>query len=168
MSTDSTLPKLNLDSLKLACACRPEGFRSRHAAVAAPLGLRKLGARLTELPPGQRGFPPHHHYANDELFVVLEGAGTFLLGEARIPVGAGDIVAAPAGGPESAHGFVNTSDAPLRYLAVSTMVEPDVVGYPQSGKFAVFAGAAPGGPRDARRFEHVGRIEDAVGYWDGE
>lgn len=57
---------------------------------------------------------------------------------------------------------------PLRYLAVSTMEDPDAMGYPESGKFAVFVGPPPGGSKAGRSFEHIGRTGDAVGYWEGE
>ena len=56
----------------------------------------------------------------------------------------------------------------LRYLAISTMREPDVMEYPDSGKITVFAGAAPGGDKAARRIAASFLQEDAVDYWEGE
>ena len=78
------------------------------------------------------------------------------------------MIAAPAGGPETAHQIVNTSDGELRYLAVSTMLEPEVIGYPDSGKFGVFAGAAPGGAKEQRTVSFLGRLSDARDYWEGD
>lgn len=168
MSVNQFEAKVSLEELTFEAVSHPPTYSARIAAVARRLGASKLGYRVIELPPGKRGWPLHHHYVNEEMFLVLDGCGTFRRGHEDIAVSAGDVVAAPAGGSESAHQFVNTSDAPLRYLAVSTMEEPDVVEYTESGKFAVFVGAAPGGARSDRPFEHVGRIADAVDYWDGE
>lgn len=75
---------------------------------------------------------------------------------------AGDVVACPPGGPEVAHQFVNTGDSPLKYLAVSTMLQPDVCHYPDSNKFAVLDGMGP------NAFRHVGREQNNVDYWEGE
>jgi uncharacterized cupin superfamily protein len=110
----------------------------------------------------------HHHYANEEVFFILRGAETLRFGEHRVPVQAGDFIACPAGGPETAHQLVNDSESDLSYLCVSTMVEPDVIGYPDSGKVAVFAGAAPGGGKAARTFSFVGRLSEARDYWEDE
>ena len=62
----------------------------------------------------------------------------------------------------------NTGPAPLRYLCVSTMLEPEVIEYPDSGKFGAFAGTAPGANSQARRFAAFVRQSDRVDYWDGE
>ncbi len=40
--------------------------------------------------------------------------------------------------------------------------------YPDSGKFGVFAGAAPGGSKDKRTFSVFAKKTDAIDYWDGE
>lgn len=44
------------------------------------------------------------------------------------------------------HCVVNESDEPLRYLAVSTMNEPDVTVHPEIGKLGVYIGSPPGRP----------------------
>lgn len=168
MPSNNTEPKVSLLDLRFEEFAHPPLYQARTAPVARRLGARKLGYRVIELPPGKRGWPLHHHHVNEEVFVILSGSGVFRRGEEHIPVAAGDVVAAPAGGTETAHQFLNDGTEPLRYLAVSTMESPDVMGYPESGKFAVFVGAAPGGPKDEREFEHVGRLADGVDYWDGE
>jgi uncharacterized cupin superfamily protein len=89
------------------------------------------------------------------------------LGEATHPVRAGDIIACPPGGPETAHQLVNTGDSELKYLAVSTALSPEVCQYPDSDKFAVSVYGESGKPGDWR-FRHVGREQDAHGYWEGE
>src|SRR5215212_373245 len=65
--------------------------------------------------------------------------------------------------------IVNESSiAVLRYLCFSTMVEPDVMIYPDSGKVVIFGGAAPEGSREKRTFSKFLREEAEVGYYEGE
>ncbi len=54
------------------------------------------------------------------------------------------------------------------YLAVSTMKEPDVMFYPDSKKYGVIAGSAPGGDSKDRQFAIFGRMGHGVNFWDGE
>jgi uncharacterized cupin superfamily protein len=166
MQQDAIPLKVSLKHLSFTETAHGERYAARVSPLAMLLGARKLGYRVIELPPGKRAWPRHHHYVNEELFIVLQGSGSFRLGEHVIAVTEGDVVAALAGGPETAHQFINDSNAPLRYMAISTMEAPDVMGYPDSGKFAVFAGSAPGGSKDNRSFEHVGRLADHVDYWE--
>ena len=82
-------------------------------------------------------------------------------------IGPGDYVAlrAEAG---HAHQLVAGADAPLVYLCVSRMREPDVCIYPDSDKLGVFAGTAPGGDTAARTLcEFVGR-SPRLPYLHGE
>lgn len=160
--------KVSLKQLEFQTSGHPPRYEARTAAVATRLGARKLGYRVIELAPGKRAWPLHHHFVNEEMFLVLDGRGIFRLGGREVEVQEGDVVSAAPGGPDTAHQFVNTSDAPLRYLAVSTMVEPDVMGYPESGKFAVFVGSPAGGSKSARSFEYIGRVGSGLGYWDDE
>lgn len=51
---------------------------------------------------------------------------------------------------DGAHQLVKDSEAVLRYHCFSTMVEPDMIVYPDSGKVGVFGGAAPGAPNEKR------------------
>ena len=67
-----------------------------------------------------------------------------------------------------AHQIVNTSDEKLRFLCFSTMVEPDVVVYPDSDKIGLFAGSAPGGPKEKRTLREFLRGDAEVGYYEGE
>ena len=145
-----------------------EAYAYSDARVAQVLGLTKLGCRLVSLKPGKRAWPKHAHVNNDEMFVILSGSGRYLLGDEEIAVSAGDIVGAPSGGLETAHQLIADEGGELRYLAISSMLEPDIGLYPDSGKFAVFAGEAPGGAAGSRTFHHIGFLADKAGYWDGE
>ncbi|MDV7144989.1 cupin domain-containing protein [Tropicimonas sp. TH_r6] len=149
----------------------PGDGSDRFGATVAPLGtalgLTGLGAMQTTVDAGKRAFPFHNHLGNDELFVILEGEGTYRFGTEEIPVRAGSVCGAPKGGPETAHQLINTGAGPLRYLAISTMQDPDICEYPDSGKFAAFAIAPGAGFQDAH-LRFVGRLEDGRGYWEGE
>ena len=98
---------------------------------------------------------------------MLEGSGTLRIGGEEIRVSQGDYVALPARA-QAAHQIVSDSGAVLRYLCFSTMVEPDVMIYPDSGKIGIFGGAAPGGPKEKRTFSKFLREEAEVGYYEGE
>lgn len=161
-------PVVRLDDLTLTEQAHGSRFFAAMGAIAAPLGATHLGARLVEVPPGKAAWPFHSHHANDELFVFLAGTGELRFGTERYGVAPGMVAVCPAGGAETAHQLVATGTEPLRYIAVSSMREPDVMEYPDSGKVTVFAGAAPGGDKARRRVAASFRMVDAVDYWDGE
>jgi uncharacterized cupin superfamily protein len=76
-----------------------------------------------------------------------------------------DYVVHAPGGPETAHQLVNSGDEDLVYLAFSTRVLPDVVGYPDSSKTGVRTGA---GQAPASRFLVADDVKGRLEYWDGE
>lgn len=158
-------PLINLDDVALEPRSHGASFDMRAARVGAALGLSKLGCRLVVIPPGKRGWPYHLHRVNDELFVILSGTGSLRYDGAEYPLRPGDVIGAPAG-PGSAHQIVNSGDGELRYLAISTNQHPEIAEYPDTGKF--FAMTAPPSASGDDAFLHVGRLADAVDYWDGE
>lgn len=142
-------------------------YASRRKQLGAAGGAKDLGVSLMELPPGKTSVPFHAHLANEEAVYVLEGEGTLRTVDGQVTLAAGDFVSFPAG-HEGAHQLTNTGDVPMRYLAISTMREPDVTVYPDSNKIGVFAGAAPGGPKGQRTLNAILPLDAEVGYWDGE
>lgn len=158
-------PVARLSDLSLEPFSRGEHYASQDAGLGGLLGLTQLGACYTEVPPGKSACPFHVHHNEDELFVIIEGEGEYRFGERHYAVRAGDVLGAPRGGPEYAHKLVNTGDASLKYLAISSVAESEICEYPDSGKFGVF------GRRDLgaqRRFRFLGRESDSMDYWDGE
>ena len=108
-------------------------FPGRHVApVGARAGARELAASVYELDPGAVGSPWHVHHANEELLFVLSGTPTLRSPDGTELLSAGATVAFPRG-QAGAHSLVNRSDAPVRYLVVSTTHHPDVVEYPDTG-----------------------------------
>jgi uncharacterized cupin superfamily protein len=146
-----------------------ERYDARMGVIAPRIGAQKLGYNLTAVAPGKRAFPLHNHRVNEEMFFVLQGTGELRLGGSVHPIRAGDVIACPAGGKESAHQIINTGSEELRYLAVSTRLSPEIAEYPDSGKFGVLA-EFPAAASDGRPqvFRFVGRESGGVEYWDGE
>jgi uncharacterized cupin superfamily protein len=143
-------------------------FAAKLGAIGSKIGAQKLGYNLTVIPPGKRAFPRHSHRVNEEMFFILDGTGEVRIGDRTWPIRQGDVIACPPGGPETAHHIVNTGADEMRFLAVSTMLTPEIADYPDSGKFGVFAieGVDPDGRPRGTRF--VGRRETGLDYWDGE
>lgn len=141
--------------------------RFRRKRLAAATDADRLGCSLYELSSGDRSWPYHYHAANEEAFYVLAGEGRVRGPDGDCRVRAGDYVACPAS-EDGAHRMVNDGDDSLRYLALSTMDDPDVAIYPDSGKFGVFTGAPPGGTAERHEVSGYYRLGDDVDYWDGE
>ena len=122
MPVDFTQPSWELDR-----------FPGRHVApVGAQAGARELAANVYELDPGAVGSPLHVHHANEELLLVLAGTPSLRGPDGTQLLPAGAVVAFPRG-QTGAHSLVNRSEAPVRYLMVSTTNRPDVVEYPDTG-----------------------------------
>jgi uncharacterized cupin superfamily protein len=130
--------------------------------LAIGTAAQKLGASIDIVAPGKMSCPYHYHYAQEEMFVVLEGEGTLRVAGERLPVRAGDVVFIPPG-PDYPHQFINTSDAPIKYLSISTRESPEFVEYPDSGKHATIVRK-----EDGSRINYVQRMENGLDYWDGE
>jgi uncharacterized cupin superfamily protein len=134
-------------------------FDVKRARAAPLLGLKMLGCTLHEVAPGATAYPFHSHRANEELLIVLAGRGELRYGTATHPAREGDLIGCPTGGPETAHQLTNTGEGALRYLVISTMVDPDICEYPDSGKVGAYAGAGDTG------LMHLSSCKGAVDYW---
>jgi uncharacterized cupin superfamily protein len=161
-------PFVNLAEVPLRDFGNGEGFAAKLGRIGPLIGAKSLGCSLHVVPAGKKAFPRHAHHANEEMFLVLSGAGNYRVGDETYAIREGDVIAAPASNGDKAHQIVNTRQAELRYLAFSTRNDPDVVEYPDSGKFAV-ASMIPDdkGALGARVF-FIGRLENSLGYFDGE
>lgn len=155
------------DELRWVEHAHGENFGYRRKSLSTATAGEKLGCSLYEVEPGKRAWPYHYHGANEEAIYILEGAGTLRIGDEEVPLSRGDYATFPSGS-EGGHQLVNTSDATLRYLCFSTMMEPDAMVYPDSGKVGIFLGAAPGGPKEKRTLSGFFREEDGVDYYEGE
>jgi len=152
----------NFNDAALTRLVREPNYDSVGARLARGTAARKLGASIDVLAPGKRGCPYHLHHAQEEMFIVIEGEGTLRVAGERLPLRAGDVVFIPAG-PDYPHQIINTSEAPLKYLSVSTMESPEICEYPDSGKYL-----AEGSLDRHAPFETIGRNGPSLDYWDGE
>ncbi len=149
----------------------PDRFPGRHVApVGAQAGARELAANVYELDPGAVGSPLHVHHANEELLLVLAGTAWLRGPDGTQVLSAGAVVAFPRG-QAGAHSLVNRSDAPVRYLVVSTTNRPDVVEYPDTGATLVVLAeerlAYPHGA-DAEQKPVIAEAMRAAGDRDGD
>lgn len=141
------------------------GFSWKRLRLGLRLNAERLGASVYELPPGERTFPYHFHHANEELLVVLEGSVVVRRQDGEETLERGDTALFPAG-PPGAHRIQNRSDRPARVLMVSTMVQPEILEYPGTGKVGLMA-AAPG-RGDEGTLKAFLRRDAEVDYFEGE
>jgi uncharacterized cupin superfamily protein len=147
----------NFDSAPRTRFERAPLYEASGASLSDGTAARDLGISVDVVPPGKRVCPYHFHHAQEELFIVLQGNGTLRVAGEHLAIGPGDVILIPAG-PEYPHHILNTSDAPLKYLSISTQQRPEVCEYPDSGKVGAF--------NRGRLLMH--RKAETLDYWDGE
>jgi uncharacterized cupin superfamily protein len=138
------------------------GFRCKRARVSRQAGSERLGLSLWEVPPGEAAYPYHHHLAEEELVVVLDGHPSLRTPEGWRELAEGEVVAFPRG-KRGAHQLVNRTKETVRFLAFSPSGDPDIVIYPDSGKVGAFERLPDGGGLRA-----MFRVGDTVDYYEGE
>ena len=152
----------NFNAVEAEKQVREPLYETLAARLAVGTAASKLGASIDTVAPGKRSCPYHFHHAQEEMFVVIEGSGTLRVAGEMLPLQTGDVVFIPAG-PEYPHQIINTSQAPLKYLSISTRESPEICEYPDSGKF--LATASTDGVND---FDALQRTGQNLDYWDGE
>jgi len=147
-----------------------KGSRFAFTALRAggAVGAKALGATYMIVPPGRTAFPRHCHHNNEEMFIILEGTGTYRKGDDSWDVKPGDVVSALPGGVETAHILVNTGSTELKYWSLSTRNDPDICEYPDSGKYMVASGIPQNGGMANAQFVLRGRDTTPLDYYDGE
>ena len=121
--------------------------------LARAAGSQLSGLQHVAVTPGRRSSVRHCHSHDEELFVVLEGTATLLLGDERHAVRCGSIVARPPG-TGVAHSF-EAGDDGVGLLAYGTREPADTCWYPDSQKIS------------HRGLGVIGRMQP-LEYWDGE
>jgi uncharacterized cupin superfamily protein len=134
-------------------------FNLYEAFVGHHIGGELIGASLSEIEPGSKHWPYHTHHANEEWAIVLRGAPTLRTPEGEQVLKEGDVVCFRRG-KEGAHQIINATEAPVRVLLLSSMVEPDIVEYLDTGK--VYAQSVRG---ERIMMAKPGPDEP---YWEGE
>jgi uncharacterized cupin superfamily protein len=141
---------VNLRDVEPVETARPRIHRTRRNLGRAA-GSITTGLQHVEIAPGKLSAPLHSHTLEEEIFVILDGDGTLLLGDEETPVRPGHVVSRPAG-TGVAHAFRGGGSG-LTLLAYGTREPGDACFYPTSSKIAI-AGA-------------IFRVEP-LDYWDGE
>jgi uncharacterized cupin superfamily protein len=148
--------RLNLgDVVAEGDASDPPGYQTRAKRIGPLIGAERLGASIYELPPGQSICPYHYEYPHEEWLFVLEGSPTIRTPSGEERAEPGDVICFPEG-PDGAHKVTNHGDDTVRVLFLSTVGDPSIAVYPDSGKVGVWP---PG---------KLFREREAVDYWDGE
>jgi uncharacterized cupin superfamily protein len=115
------------------------GYKWQAATVGERIGGEKIGASLYELAAGQKSFPYHYEYGNEEWLICIAGQPTLRTPDGDQELEPGDTVCFKEG-PEGAHQVINRTDQPARVLILSTQREPSVAVYPDSDKIGIWPG----------------------------
>jgi len=138
------------------------GFQARRARLGRQAGSERLGLSLWELGPGQAAYPYHYHLTEEELLIVLEGRPSLRSPDGWRELAEGEVISFPRG-EEGGHQLHNRTGETVRFLAISTSGEPDIVIYPDSNKLGANERRAGGGGLAV-----MFRLDDEVDYNDGE
>jgi len=114
----------------------------------------RTGLNRETAPAGKLNCPLHCHSAEEEIFVILEGEGTCLLGDGEVAVRPGHVIARPPA-TRVAHAFRGEGEHGVTLLSYGTREGNDIAYYPRSNKVY---------------FRGVGLITrlERLDYWDGE
>jgi uncharacterized cupin superfamily protein len=130
--------------------------------VAERAGAEHLGASAYELQPGDE-MVFHYHVRREELLVVLSGELSLRTATGWEQLPEGEVAAFPRG-ERGAHGYRNSSAAPVRVLVISEMTAPNISVYPDKNQIGIF----DAGPRAERRFGALFNVADAVSDYSGK
>jgi uncharacterized cupin superfamily protein len=111
-------------------------------------GSQRTGLNHEVIQPGKLNTAPHCHSAEEEIFIVLGGEATLLLGDEEHALRAGHVVARPPG-TGIAHAF--RAETELTMLSYGTREPNDITYYPRSDVFAL------------RGIKLIGRLERLSG-----
>src|SRR5947209_8780410 len=100
--TNGTTPKpvMNVADVPLKEQAHGDKYQAHVGSFGKAIGSSGIGVMLHVVEPGKRAYQFHNHHVLHEMFIILEGTGTYRFGKDSYPVKAGDVLAAPAGGRE--------------------------------------------------------------------
>jgi uncharacterized cupin superfamily protein len=134
-------------------------FSVRGTSIGPRLGAELIGGSVYDLEPGKKMWPYHAHHANEEWLLVLRGRPTLRTPDGERELSEGDTTCFPRGAA-GAHQLWNATEETARVLMLSTLIRPEIVEYPDSGKV---------GTRDAKGDRlFIARPGPTLDYWDGE
>jgi uncharacterized cupin superfamily protein len=136
-----------------------DGWRISAALVGQRIGGELIGATMSEVEPGNKLWPYHTHYLNEEWVIVLRGEPTLRTVEGEHVLKEGDVVCFRRG-KDGAHQIINRTDSPIRVLMLSSMTPGEVIEYLDTGKVLA---------KDTKDDDILfARPGPAVEYWEDE
>lgn len=146
----------NVEQVEMKHDRRPPLYDSVGARLGTGTAADKLGASFDCVAPGMRSCPYHFHYAQEEMFIILEGSGTLRVAGEMLPIVSGDVIFIPPPGipaPDHQH-FRCAAEVPVRQHA-RTAGAGDVPGFRQipgdGAQRRRRAGALPAAPFNLAR-----------------
>jgi uncharacterized cupin superfamily protein len=160
--------RVNLDELEFrderaARAQQPERYHVFDAEVGFVIGARKLGYRVSTIPPGHYFCPLHGHAREEEMFFVLDGEPSIRTLSETLRCRKGDFIALPVG-ESGTHQLLNESDASATVLLLGRTEEFEACYYPDSDKLLVDMET----PLKGDRGSIMVRATPELDYFDGE
>jgi len=149
----------NVYAVECTVEMEHDDFRIGEAQLGPQLGAELIGGSVYEIEPGKKLWPYHLHHANEEWLVVLRGRPTLRTPEGERELVEGDVACFPRGATGT-HQLRNTTDEPARILMISTLIVPEILEYPDSGKLDTLNAK---GERIL-----LARNAEPAKYWDGE
>jgi len=128
------------------------------------LGTTQWGGTVYEVAAGRTMWPYHWHVGEEEWLLVLAGTPTLRTPDGERVLRPWDL-AVFRRGPEGAHQVRNDGDEVARVLMLSTLSDPEICVYPDSGKIGASGGRSL---QDGARVRLRNRPEANLEYYDGE
>jgi uncharacterized cupin superfamily protein len=127
-----SLRTIKLSEIKLFEYSFEPPIRASMADVGRTLGSRTIGLVIQTVPPGCFSSRKHRHVFQEEILVVMSGAGLLHHADTRIAVGPGDCFCYLPEDAE-AHCFESTGSADLVIWAFGNRFPHEVCIYPEQG-----------------------------------
>ena len=107
-------------------------IHAQMADIGRAIGSRTIGLTVQTVAPGYRSSRRHRHVFQEEILIVMAGAGTLLHGDVQVPVRPGDCFCYTPSDAEL-HTFENTGTADLVIWAFGNRFAHEVCLYPDEG-----------------------------------
>jgi uncharacterized cupin superfamily protein len=137
----------------------PAGFRCAMWRFGEPLGAKRVGTTLYEIPPGEAVCPYHHENHEEEWLLVLAGHPTLRDPDGEHRLEPMDVAFFPPG-PGGAHQIRNDTSETVRVLMWGENLYPATTTYPDSNNIGIWT--RPGEPG------RLYRLGTELDYYDGE
>jgi uncharacterized cupin superfamily protein len=163
---DAFVSRINLDELAMRSgADDPAPYTAVWSEIGNYIGASKLGYGVTTLAPGEAFCPYHWHTAEEELFIVWDGAPTLRTPKGSHVLRRGDFITFPTDA-SGAHKLTNESAAPCTVIMIANSNAHDVCFYPDSDKHVVEATGTL--VRSTPVLDYYDREREETGTFPGE